>query len=292
MMPLKLGNLKTLVEGQPDVDFSHIVLRQMLSALRCLAEHKVIHRDVKPENILYEYNSNNNYHFRLGDFGLSHDQTQARTIAGTEPFMAPEVLNRRRQTEKVDIWSLFATIVWVRDIDNFRRNCSQRSVSQIHDWLVHLSGRNSLSDVRPMASLKASQRPTAKELLKILSKQPMPSYDPTEDLAESFEEGLTMQDEDEEDDVAGPSRRPDGYDDEDDDAEDQDTFPQPYYEPYSPELNDWGQHDNPGGYDLPAQGFQPRGAGNNWGNYNINPYNSPPPAMNPREVSYLTYIPS
>ena len=66
-------------------------MRQTLSTLTCLEAENIIHRDVKPDNILREYNENNQYRFRLGDFGLSHDMRVAQTFAGTEPFVAPDI---------------------------------------------------------------------------------------------------------------------------------------------------------------------------------------------------------
>ena len=100
------GNLKALVEGTGSHDqfaLSNIVLRQMLLALQCIASHNIIHRNVKPKNILWTYDAEGDYHFYLSDFGLSEDQALAREAVGTEPFMAPEVYHRQRQTSKVDI---------------------------------------------------------------------------------------------------------------------------------------------------------------------------------------------
>lgn len=245
-MPLKEGNLKTLVEAKPTVDFSHVVLIQMLKALECLAKHKVVHRDVKPENILYELSGDDKYHFRLGDFGLSHDQTLAKTVAGTEPFMAPEVLNKQPQTEKVDIWSLFATIVWLQNIEDFRRRCSLMAVPSIHQWLADLSKIESLRDIGGMGKLKPSHRPTAKDLLKYLSKLRAPSYTTADELADSFQQGLVLEDE-EEVDPGGPSHpigpcppgpSPRNYDDNDEDDDPGAYMQIPAYNPYHPPIDD------------------------------------------------------
>ncbi|KAL2169385.1 hypothetical protein VTG60DRAFT_6091 [Thermothelomyces hinnuleus] len=172
-MPLMGGNLKTLVENVPDAyALSNDVLRQMLLALECIASHRIIHRDVKPENILWEYDATNtnNYRFCLGDFGLSNDPDLARTAAGTEPFMAPEVFNRKRQTTKVDIWSLFATIVWTRT-PQFRQLCAQMGAPDLHKWLVDFSKTEPYANIRRMASIDPNKRPSATEQLAILDGQ-------------------------------------------------------------------------------------------------------------------------
>lgn len=232
-MPLKQGNLRSLAEGNRDLDLSQLVLRQMLLALRCLAQHELIHRDVKPENILWEFDSRGRYHFRLADFGLSHDPTLAITIAGTETFMAPEVLNKENQTEKVDIWSLFATIVWVKDVDNFQRRCSSKGPHEIHRWLVNLSKRDELMYIGAMANLRPSRRPSAKELLKTLKQLSAASYDPDAELADALQTGLTMGDDDGGGDVdrlSSGSTNNYGVDDGGNPL----LLPHPeYYEPYS-----------------------------------------------------------
>ena len=172
-MPLMDGNLKTLVErvGVPDeLALSDTVLRQMLLALQCIAEHNIIHRDVKPENILWEYDAAGRYRFCLGDFGLSNDPALARTAAGTEPFMAPEVFHRQQQTTKVDIWSLFATVVWTRTPE-FRRSCSQLRAPELHEWLVQFSKMDLYADIRRMASMEPRKRPSAARQLGILDGQ-------------------------------------------------------------------------------------------------------------------------
>jgi serine/threonine protein kinase len=172
-MPLMDGNLKTLVErvGVPDeLALSDTVLRQMLLALQCIAEHNIIHRDVKPENILWEYDAAGRYRFCLGDFGLSNDPALARTAAGTEPFMAPEVFHRQQQTTKVDIWSLFATVVWTRTPE-FRHSCSQLRAPELHAWLVQFSKMDLYADIRRMASMEPRKRPSAARQLDILDGQ-------------------------------------------------------------------------------------------------------------------------
>ncbi|KAK0614419.1 kinase-like domain-containing protein [Immersiella caudata] len=169
-MPLMDGNIKTLmIEGveRPD-EIAETVLRQMLLALQCIASHSIVHRDIKPENILWQFDAYGNYHFCLCDFGLSNDPKLARTVAGTEPFMAPEVYNRHPQTTKVDIWSLFATYIWIQNTEQFRDWCSQYSVGQIHKWLVRLSELPQYANIKKMASYDPKKRPSAAHQLAIL----------------------------------------------------------------------------------------------------------------------------
>ncbi|OIW25689.1 kinase-like protein [Coniochaeta ligniaria NRRL 30616] len=241
-MPLKAGNLKTLVldkTRQVDVDqLADTVLQHMLLALACIAEHKIVHRDLKPENILWEFDEDGNYHFRLGDFGLSNNPDLAVTIAGTEPFMAPEVYKKQKQTEKVDIWSLFATIVWVKNINNFRATCAKYAPPVIHNWLVQYAAMDQFSNIRQMASMRAKDRPSAKHLLRILA------GDGPDELADELASALTLDPmgEDENDPGVGASRRRRRHgkqvaaDDEGDPAV-------PYYDPYDPHAPEWESGD-------------------------------------------------
>ncbi|KAK3936790.1 Serine/threonine-protein kinase KIC1 [Diplogelasinospora grovesii] len=235
-MPLKQGNLKTLVEKTEGLDVEAVadtVLRQMLLALDCIASHKIVHRDIKPENILWEYDDGN-YHFVLGDFGLSNDPKIAKTVAGTEPFMAPEVFHRQSQSTKVDIWSLFATVVWVKNTSNFRPTCVQLGGQDIHRWLVSIATLPEYYPTRMMASINPKKRPSAAQLLKILDGEVeeldygspatttygSPPGDGVDDLGDRFAKAMNLQSD------PGMSYGPD--------SSDSVTSPEiPYYEPYT-----------------------------------------------------------
>ena len=62
---LKDGNLSTLSRVHlPNFDVVHVTMfRQMLQALDCLNSYGIIHRDVKPENILYTRDPDDRYTF-------------------------------------------------------------------------------------------------------------------------------------------------------------------------------------------------------------------------------------
>ncbi len=85
------------------------VMAQLSSALHYLTTINVIHRDVKPENILMA--NTHSLHIKLCDFGLSRyvprDDVLMKTACGTPGYVAPEILgNRGYSGFKVDVWSM------------------------------------------------------------------------------------------------------------------------------------------------------------------------------------------
>lgn len=92
-------------EGQCDEETSRILFRQLLEATSYIHERRVVHRDVKPDNLLLGCGGRKLY---LTDFnsamrvGSGHILLSAR---GTHHYSAPELLARRSWNERVDMWA-------------------------------------------------------------------------------------------------------------------------------------------------------------------------------------------
>jgi serine/threonine protein kinase len=63
--------------------------RLQIDALNYLHLHNIVHRDIKPENIVIDEHDV----AKLCDFGAAeHTGEKPRSIAGTMPYMSPEVV--------------------------------------------------------------------------------------------------------------------------------------------------------------------------------------------------------
>lgn len=100
------------------------ILTHIADALALCHTRKVVHRDVKPHNILIEEKSGRPV---LIDFGLAQIQdeelrkrldsdskglTQSGEVLGTPQFMAPESLDVGRGGSELDVWGLGATFYY------------------------------------------------------------------------------------------------------------------------------------------------------------------------------------
>jgi calcium-dependent protein kinase len=98
-----------IVENAPfNEDVSAYLMYQILSSVSYCHKMNIIHRQLKPENILIERKEKNGYlRIKLIDFGTAKifgkNKVQKRVI-GSSYYIAPEVLSHN-YNEKCDLWS-------------------------------------------------------------------------------------------------------------------------------------------------------------------------------------------
>ncbi len=130
MLPFHTSDLTQFIRMfsfSEKLKYYKIIIDQLLNALLQLSLKGIIHRDIKPDNILidYEYDEKTLLLLKdpvvfLSDFGLSVQlpcDRKFRNIklsyeAGTPLYLSPELLSRHRNyNEKVDMWGLGITLV-------------------------------------------------------------------------------------------------------------------------------------------------------------------------------------
>jgi serine/threonine protein kinase len=84
--------------------YNLLYIYQIIKGLQYLYKSKIIHRDIKPHNILITNNT-----IKISDFGFAktfNENDLISTFCGSPLYMAPEILKLKEYTNKSDIWSL------------------------------------------------------------------------------------------------------------------------------------------------------------------------------------------
>ncbi|XP_041644167.1 serine/threonine-protein kinase ULK1a [Cheilinus undulatus] len=106
-------------KGTLSEDTIRVFLQQIAQAMKVLQSKGILHRDLKPQNILLCHpegrrSSPINTCIKIADFGFARHlqtNTMAATLCGSPMYMAPEVIMSQTYDAKADLWSI-GTIVY------------------------------------------------------------------------------------------------------------------------------------------------------------------------------------
>jgi serine/threonine kinase 32 len=102
------GDLKFLLRktGRMPEEWVKFYCAEMIVALEYCHQQKIVHRDIKPDNLLLDEKG----HVHLTDFNvatyLPQDGSPLTSFSGTVSYMAPEVLRKSGYREEADWWSV------------------------------------------------------------------------------------------------------------------------------------------------------------------------------------------
>ncbi|WFD31889.1 non-specific serine/threonine protein kinase [Malassezia sp. CBS 17886] len=103
-------------------DMVRSFLAQLASALRFLRGRDIVHRDIKPQNLLLQIPDEDCLasghpreipQIKVADFGFARSlpaASLAKTLCGSPLYMAPEILRYEKYDAKADLWSVGAVL--------------------------------------------------------------------------------------------------------------------------------------------------------------------------------------
>lgn len=178
------ATLQEYTEGAKSTDLKQFigeleVLRQATKGLIHLHSLNIVHRDIKPQNVLISFpDANNRVRVMISDFGLCKKLNVGKAsfsrrsgVTGTEGWIAPEMIKGQRTTTSVDIFSLGCVFYYVlsRGLHPFGETMKRQANILTNDYnLAYLKqGKSSNCDIlaegliSDMINYNPANRPTA-----------------------------------------------------------------------------------------------------------------------------------
>lgn len=158
----------------PSANLGWSIMSQVADALNYIHSKKIIHRDVKPSNVLVSRFCANNrefLEFKLCDFSLSTRSdglVEDRHAVGTPFYMAPEIISRSRYDSTVDCWGLGCCVYEVLSLKKPFHGATRKELFQDiveKEITESISADKSLDSLIKLC-LRKSNRITAKSIIK------------------------------------------------------------------------------------------------------------------------------
>lgn len=175
------GTLKDMLdESLLTLEEACVVLEQLTGALAYMHALGLLHRDIKPTNMVFD----RDFHLYLTDFGiaswLGESPVQQGQVMGTPQYMAPEIFDGYAD-KRSDVYSvgilLYQLLTGVLPFDG------------PNDWKICLQHRET-QPVAPSLLNPSIPRPVERVILGALKKDPCRRYQAVEDVLRAFQKAL------------------------------------------------------------------------------------------------------
>jgi len=169
------GDIYTKIKNAKGTHFPEAMimewLSQMLLALLYLHKRRILHWDLKTQNIFLK-----NGWIRLGDFGIAKvlDSTKdfANTCIGTPYYMSPELFKNKPYSYESDVWALGCVLY---EMCNLRHAFEAQSLNGLALKILRGSYPSIISSyskqlrdlITSMLSLKKKDRPKIIDIINI-----------------------------------------------------------------------------------------------------------------------------
>ena len=176
------GTLRRILKSQkvlPEIQ-ALLIVRSVAEALKAIAEHKIIHRDIKPDNIMFTRHGE----VKLADLGIAKNEddditlTRNNMMIGTPAYLSPEQIETPKDVDiRSDIYSLGATLYEM--LTGTTPYAGENTYAILQKMI-------SEPIVNPRKKNPAISSITAKVVLKMLQKNPAKRYQSPQALLETL----------------------------------------------------------------------------------------------------------
>lgn len=178
---MNCGSLQNIIEFCKVVPEPVVakMTKQILKGLAYIHSRSIIHRDIKPQNILVHYDNKHGAKMKIGDFGTagqkdllcsSPKQSLFSTFSGSFQYMAPERIDCKNYSYNSDIWSLgFVVLELVTGSFPFKNKDFISVANKLDHFsmeLPHHLSPNCKQFIQDCLQVDVTKRPNASALLK------------------------------------------------------------------------------------------------------------------------------